>query len=92
MVRTITAGPISIAGFVLAVGLSHAPTEARCRAYCDSIMELCTGEDEYFEENSGGRAHCLKACAAYDKGGSEGDVVGNNTLHCRQSSVTRLVS
>lgn len=53
---------------------------ARCNSFCDTIVEVCTGEDECF----GTKEQCMAECAGWDQGGAKGEVVGNNTLHCRQ--------
>lgn len=52
--------------------------DEQCDRYCDEEFTFCTGSNAQFSN----REECEASCAAYSRGGTEGDKKGD-TLECR---------
>lgn len=58
---------------------SEAPAEQYCDEFCSRVQRLCTGEDQCFSSEE----KCKRKCEHWSRSGYIGEIVGNNTLHCR---------
>ena len=58
---------------------------ARCKSFCDRAMKHCRGDDAAYDD----RAECDRECAVFSDDGTT-DIVGNNSLPCREFWLTRI--
>eukprot|EP00746_Dinoflagellata_sp_MGD_P001969 gnl/MRDRNA2_/MRDRNA2_103783_c0_seq1.p1 gnl/MRDRNA2_/MRDRNA2_103783_c0~~gnl/MRDRNA2_/MRDRNA2_103783_c0_seq1.p1 ORF type:complete len:335 (-),score=44.57 gnl/MRDRNA2_/MRDRNA2_103783_c0_seq1:133-1137(-) len=57
----------------------NAPAEEYCDDFCGRLQRLCRGDDQCYSSVD----FCKTRCRFWSKGGKIGEIVGNNTLHCR---------